>query len=223
MIGMNVCIINAIKSHFKSNFNKRPYKWYSYTMIKTEREKMSDGEPYEQFDPELVERRELIRRELLTINQLDDNKQQNTNIKALLADSGDDFWAETGIEFDYGFNIHIGNHFYANYHLTMLDTCPITIGDHCYIGPDVGFYTPVHPLSAKLRNADVEMGKPITVGDSVWMGGHVTILPGVTLGDRVVVGAGSVVTKSFGDDLVIAGNPARIIRYLDDNGDVSPG
>ncbi|RRG10873.1 MAG: sugar O-acetyltransferase [Lactobacillus sp.] len=192
-------------------------------MMKTQREKMTAGEPYEQFDPELITRRKLIREKLLTVNQLDNNEQRNQKIKDLLADTGDDFFAEAGIEFDYGFNIHIGNHFYANYHLTLLDTCPITIGDHCYIGPDVGFYTPVHPLSAKLRDADVELGKPITVGNSVWMGGHVTILPGVTLGNRVVVGAGSVVTKSFGDDVVIAGNPARIIHHLDENGDVIPG
>jgi maltose O-acetyltransferase len=191
--------------------------------MKTQREKMTAGEPYEQFDPELITRRKLIREKLLTVNQLDNNEQRNQKIKDLLADTGDDFFAEAGIEFDYGFNIHIGNHFYANYHLTLLDTCPITIGDHCYIGPDVGFYTPVHPLSAKLRDADVELGKPITVGNSVWMGGHVTILPGVTLGNRVVVGAGSVVTKSFGDDVVIAGNPARIIHRLDENGDVIPG
>lgn len=191
--------------------------------MKTQREKMTAGEPYEQFDPELITRRKLIREKLLTVNQLDNNEQRNQKIKDLLADTGDDFFAEAGIEFDYGFNIHIGNHFYANYHLTLLDTCPITIGDHCYIGPDVGFYTPVHPLSAKLRDADVELGKPITVGNSVWMGGHVTILPGVTLGNRVVVGAGSVVTKSFGDDVVIAGNPARIIHHLDKNGDVIPG
>jgi Acetyltransferase (isoleucine patch superfamily) len=191
--------------------------------MKTQREKMTAGEPYEQFDPELITRRKLIREKLLTVNQLDNNEQRNQKIKDLLADTGDDFFAEAGIEFDYGFNIHIGNHFYANYHLTLLDTCPITIGDHCYIGPDVGFYTPVHPLSAKLRDADVELGKPITVGNSVWMGGHVTILPGVTLGNRVVVGAGSVVTKSFGDDVVIAGNPARIIHHLDENGDVIPG
>ena len=84
----------------------------------------------------------------------------------------------------------------------------------------MGFYTPVHPLSAKLRDADVELGKPITIGDSIWIGGHASILPGVTLGDRVVVGAGSVVTKSFGSDVVIAGNPARIIRHLDPEGAV---
>lgn len=181
---------------------------------------MTAGEPYQQFDSELIARRKYIRQQLRDINQLDDNEARNTRVKALLADSGPDFFVETGIEFDYGFNVHVGNHFYANYHLTLLDTCPITIGDHCYVGPDVGFYTPVHPLAAQARDADVELGKPITLGDSIWIGGHATILPGVTLGDRVVVGAGSVVTKSFGSDVVIAGNPARIIHHLDAAGNV---
>ncbi len=181
---------------------------------------MTAGKPYKQFDAELIARRKLVRQQLLQINQLAENEARNGQLKTLLADVGDDFFAETGIEFDYGFNIHIGEHFYANYHLTLLDTCPITIGEHCYIGPDVGFYTPVHPLAARKRDADVELGKPITIGNSIWIGGHVTILPGVTLGDRVVVGAGSVVTKSFPDDVVIAGNPARVIRQLDADGDV---
>lgn len=181
---------------------------------------MTAGQPYQQFDSELIARRKLVREQLLQINQLTDNEARNGQAKALLAEVGDDFFAEAGITFDYGFNVHIGDHFYANYRLTLLDTCPITIGDHCYIGPDVGFYTPVHPLSAQQRDADVEMGKPITIGNSIWIGGHATLLPGVTLGDRVVVGAGSVVTKSFPSDVVIAGNPARVIRRLDEHGEV---
>ncbi|WP_125706795.1 sugar O-acetyltransferase [Lacticaseibacillus porcinae] len=191
-------------------------------MMKTQREIMTAGEAYQQFDPELIARRTQIRKALIAINQEDDNEVRNAKVKALFADTGEHFFVEGGLEFDYGFNIHIGDHFYANYHLTLLDTCPITIGSHCYVGPDVGFYTPVHPLSAKLRDADVELGKPITLGDSIWIGGHASILPGVTLGDRVVVGAGSVVTKSFGSDVVIAGNPARIIHHLDADGNVIP-
>ncbi|MFC6261681.1 sugar O-acetyltransferase [Levilactobacillus fujinensis] len=183
----------------------------------TEREKMTAGQPYEQFDKELIDRRVLARKQLKAANQLDDNKQRNAAYKKLIADTGDDFFAEASFMFDYGWNIHIGNHFYGNYDMTFLDTCPITIGEHCYFGPNIGLYTPVHPLNAMARNNDVEMGAPITIGDNAWLGGRVTILPGVTLGNNVVVGAGSVVTKSFGDDVVIAGNPARVIKQIDNS------
>lgn len=183
-------------------------------MKKTEREKMTAGEAYQQFDPELIERRKLIRQQLKEINQIVDNEERNQRFKALLADAGDDFFVESEFKFDYGFNIHIGDHFYGNYDMTFLDTCPITIGSHCYFGPNVGLYTPVHPLDAAQRDADVELGKPITIGNSCWFGGRVTVLPGVTLGNEVVVGAGSVVTKSFPDKVVIAGNPACIIKQL---------
>ncbi len=181
---------------------------------RTEREKMTAGEPYKQFDPELIKRRVFMRQQLQEVNQITDNDDRNQRFKELLAATGDDFFVESSFKFDYGFNIHIGDHFYGNYDMTFLDTCPITIGDHCYFGPNIGLYTPVHPITAKERNADVEMGAPITIGNSCWFGGRVTVLPGVTLGDRVVVGAGSVVTKSFGDDVVIAGDPARIIREI---------
>ncbi|WP_203643120.1 sugar O-acetyltransferase [Levilactobacillus andaensis] len=185
----------------------------------TEREKMTAGQPYEQFDKELIDRRVLARKQLKAANQLDDNKQRNAAYKELIADTGDDFFVEASFMFDYGWNIHIGDHFYGNYDMTFLDTCPITIGEHCYFGPNIGLYTPVHPLNAMARNNDVEMGAPITIGDNAWLGGRVTILPGVTLGNNVVVGAGSVVTKSFGDDVVIAGNPARIIKQIDNSAD----
>ena len=180
----------------------------------TEREKMTAGEPYQQFDKELIDRRVYIRQQLEEINHITDNKNRNNRFKDLLADTGDDFFVESDFKFDYGFNIQIGDHFYGNYDMTCLDTCPITIGSHCYFGPNIGLYTPVHPLDPKQRNADVELGKPITIGNSAWLGGRVTILPGVTLGDNVVVGAGSVVTKSFGDNVVIAGNPARVIKEV---------
>ncbi|HJE87260.1 sugar O-acetyltransferase [Levilactobacillus brevis] len=181
----------------------------------TEREKMTAGQPYEQFDPELIARRVAVRKQLRAVNQLDDNDQRNAGYRKLMADSGDDFFVEAGLEYDYGWNIHIGDHFYGNYNMTLLDTCPITIGEHCYFGPNVGLYTPVHPLNAMARVHDVEMGAPITIGDNAWFGGNVTVLPGVTLGNNVVVGAGAVVTKSFGDNVVLVGNPAHVIKEID--------
>lgn len=181
----------------------------------TEREKMTAGQPYEQFDPELIARRVAVRKQLRAVNQLDDNDQRNAGYRKLMADSGDDFFVEAGLEYDYGWNIHIGDHFYGNYNMTLLDTCPITVGEHCYFGPNVGLYTPVHPLNAMARVHDVEMGAPITIGDNAWFGGNVTVLPGVTLGNNVVVGAGAVVTKSFGDNVVLVGNPAHAIKEID--------
>lgn len=182
--------------------------------MKTQREIMTSGEPYQQFDEELIERRKYIREQLLIWNNKSDNDERNNGIKHLLDEVGENFFVESNFKFDYGWNIHIGDHFYGNYDMTFLDTCPITIGEHCYFGPNVGLYTPIHPLDPVQRDADVEMGAPISIGNSCWLGGRVTVLPGVTIGNNVVVGAGSVVTKSFGDNVVIVGNPARVIKKV---------
>ncbi|USS93454.1 sugar O-acetyltransferase [Fructilactobacillus ixorae] len=183
----------------------------------TERAKMTAGEAFNQFDPELIKRRLLVRQQLQTINNTPDNEKRNALVKELLAATGPEFFVETDLQFDYGFNIYIGNNFFGNYHLTLLDSCPIRIGQNCYIGPNCGLYTNIHPLNARDRIHDVELGAPITIGDNAWLGGGVTILPGVTLGQNVVVGAGAVVTKSFGDDVVLAGNPARVLKTIDNH------
>jgi len=115
---------------------------------------------------------------------------------------------------DYGKNIHVGDNFYANFGCVILDVCPVRIGKNCFLAPNVGIYTATHPIRAEERYLGLEYGAPITIGDNCWIGGNSVINPGVTLGNNVVVGSGSVVTKSFGDNVVIAGNPARIIREL---------
>ena len=115
---------------------------------------------------------------------------------------------------DYGFNVRVGEDFFANFGLTILDEAEVSFGDHVFIGPDCGFYTPLHPLDAERRNTGIERSLPIRVGSDVWFGGHVTVLPGVTIGDGAVVGAGSVVTRDVPPRTLVAGNPARVIRQL---------
>ena len=115
---------------------------------------------------------------------------------------------------DYGYNIRIGKNFYANHNLILLDAGGITFGSDVFVGPNCGFYTSSHPLDYHIRNQGLEDAKPITVGSNVWFGGNVTVLPGVTIGDNVVIGAGSVVTHDIPSDSIAVGNPCRVIRTL---------
>ena len=115
---------------------------------------------------------------------------------------------------DYGFNIEVGENFFANFNCVILDDCKITIGDDVMLGPSVQIYTAAHPIDAEVRCQLLEYSKPIAIGNRVWIGGGAIINPGVTIGDNVIIGSGSVVTKSFPNDVIIAGNPARIIRSI---------
>lgn len=115
---------------------------------------------------------------------------------------------------DYGYNIFLGNNFFANFDCVMLDVCPIRIGDNCMLAPGVHIYTATHPIDPVARNSGAELGKPVTIGNNVWIGGRAVINPGVTIGDNVVVASGAVVTKDVPDNVVVGGNPARIIKKL---------
>lgn len=117
---------------------------------------------------------------------------------------------------DKGPQIRIGKHFYANTGLVILDEAPVTIGDHVFLGPGVAIYTACHPVDAAVRRMDLEYAKPVTIGDDVWIGGNVTLNPGVTIGCNVVIGSGSVVTRDIPDGVVAAGNPCRVIRKITD-------
>ena len=116
---------------------------------------------------------------------------------------------------DYGKHIEVGKNFFANYNCTLIDVAKITIGDNCMFGPNVAIYTAGHPLHPVTRNSMYEYGKPVTIGDNVWLGGNTVICPGVTIGDNVVIGAGSVVTKDIPPNVIAYGNPCKVVRNIE--------
>ena len=180
----------------------------------SEYQKMIAGEPYHPFDPELRALAQTARQKQADFNQELDPLKGADIIKTWFGSTGENLYVNPRLVVDYGVNIHLGENFYSNWNLTMLDVCPIRIGNNAMIGPNCQFLTPLHPLDPHERNSGVEYGKPITIGDNFWAGGGVIVLPGVTLGNNVVAGAGAVITKSFGDNVVLAGNPARVIKEI---------
>nr|WP_307960150.1 sugar O-acetyltransferase [Streptococcus uberis] len=180
----------------------------------TELEKMLAGELYNASDSTLKQMRQEARQHIALFNSEGNGHRRSQILKNWLGSTGESIYMEPYFVCDYGSNIYVGENFYANYNTTLLDVCEIRIGNNAMFGPNCQLLTPLHPLNADERISGLEYGAPITIGDNVWLGGGVTILPGVSLGDNVVVGAGSVVTKSFGDNLVLAGNPAKIIKHL---------
>lgn len=186
------------------------------TEFKTEKEKMIAGELYFANDPELVADRMFARSQSQIINQAESAELRSQLLKETFGRTGKKIYMEPVINFDYGYNIFVGENFYANFNCTFLDVSTIEIGDNCMFAPNVQLYTATHPLHPVKSNSGLEYAKPIKIGDNVWLGGGVIVTPGVTLGNNVVVGAGSVVTKSFPDNVVIAGNPARIIKTVEE-------
>jgi maltose O-acetyltransferase len=173
----------------------------------TARERMVAGELYDALDPELVEARERARLLLARYNATGDREA----LTALFGRLADDAVVEAPFHCDYGFNISVGRRFYTNVNCVFLDCAPIEIGDHVLLGPGVHLYTATHPLDAAERRSGLELAKPISVGDDAWLGGGAIVLPGVMIGARAVVGAGSVVTRDVSADERVAGNPARPI------------
>lgn len=186
-------------------------------MERTEKEKMIAGDLYFAGDPELVADRKDARVKMRAINSETDAAKRELIVKSTFGKTGNHVYIEPTISFDYGYNISVGENFYCNFNSIFLDICPITIGDNCMFGPNCQLYAATHPVEPVKRNSGMEFVKPITIGDNVWFGGSVVITPGVTLGNNVVVAAGSVVTKSFPDNVVLGGNPARIIRTIDED------
>lgn len=182
----------------------------------SEEEKMLNGELYNPNEKTLAEK--LIKAEKLCndYNSLkpDDIANKEKIIKQLFSKTGKKFNIKSNFYCDYGFNIEIGENFFSNYNLVILDTNKVTFGDNVFIGPNCGFYSASHPIDYKIRNKGLCYGKPIKVGNNVWIGGNVDVLTGVTIGDNVVIGAGSVVTKDIPSNVVAVGNPAKIIRKI---------
>jgi maltose O-acetyltransferase len=175
-----------------------------------EREKMLASELYDPLDPELVAAREA------------DESQRRRILRELLGAGGDDVWIQPPFFCDYGANIHLGHKCFFNFNCILLDLCTIRIGDYTLFGPAVQIYTATHPLDYKMRRPPaldeskvaLEFGKPVEIGADVWVGGAAVICPGVKIGDRSIIGAGSVVTRDIPPDVFAGGNPCRVIREL---------
>lgn len=184
----------------------------------TEWEKMVSGQPYDAYDPDLKKLRQEARILTGEMNRLDETEidRRYEILRELFGSMKNQAHIEPPFHCDYGKNIHVGKNLFINFNCVILDVAPVTIGDNCWIAPNVGIYTAEHPLERSKREAGIEMARPIKIGDGCWIGGSAVINPGVTLGNNVVVASGAVVTKSFGDNVVLAGVPARVIKALED-------
>lgn len=182
-----------------------------------EKEKMISGQIYQPFC-ELLEQDRLRAKNLcMQYNTLlpAQKEEKQKLLKELLGNAGNNSVIEPNFFCDYGYNIEFNGFVYINHNSVFLDCAPIKIGNNTFIGPNCGFYTAIHPINAKERIEGLESAKPITIGNSVWIGGNVTILPGVNIGDRAVIGAGSVVVKDIPSDVVAVGNPCKIIKKIE--------
>ncbi|MCA1945868.1 MAG: sugar O-acetyltransferase [Desulfovibrio sp.] len=183
--------------------------------MKTERQKMLAGEPYDPLDIELVTARERARDLCQALNATREAEQdvRRRLLMDLFGAGGDTVWMQPPFFCDYGSNIELGERVFFNFNCVVLDVCPVRIGSFTLFGPAVQIYTPLHPLNAEQRRRE-EFGKPVEIGSDVWVGGGALILPGVRIGSRTVIGAGSVVTRDMPEGVFAAGNPCRVIREL---------
>lgn len=175
---------------------------------------MVSGREYDATHPYLLERLNATKDRIWEYNKLRPSmlKERNELLRGLLGKSDGDTFINQPFYCDYGCNILVGRRFFANFNFTVLDEALVTIGDDCFIGPNVSIYTACHSTDPVERNSRREWAKPVTIGDNVWIGGSVTILPGVTIGSNVTIGAGSVVVKDIPDGCVAVGNPCRVVK-----------
>ena len=179
---------------------------------------MLAGEMYDATDPQLTAERRRARKLCKSLNESHDDEQELREriIRELFGHSGDGIWIEPPFYCDYGSNITFGNKVFLNFNCVVLDPAPVIIGSNVQLGPAVQIYTATHPLSATKRRMGPEFARPVEIGSDVWIGGAAVICPGVRIGSRSVVGAGSVVTRDIPEDVFAAGNPCRIIRHIND-------
>lgn len=191
----------------------------------TEYEKMISGKIYSPGDPETNEIAHKQHNLVQDYNKLyDSDPKRKELIDKIFPNHNGSIYIQGNLYVDYGINTYIGDNFYANNGLTILDVCPVIIGDNCFFGPNVSLYTPLHPLMYQERNqyydenigryTDKEYGAPIKIGDNCWLGGNVVVLPGVTIGNGCVIGAGSIVTHDIPDNYLAYGNPCKAIRKI---------
>ena len=180
----------------------------------TEKEKMLLGEIYNaNYDEELIKERQIVKDLCYEYNKIKPSSmnERKEKIKSILGKTKDNFLIEQPFVCDYGYNIEIGENFYANHNLVILDANKVKFGDNVFIAPNCGFYTAGHPINADMRKEGLEYAKPIEIGNDVWIGGNVAVLPGVKIGNNVVIGAGSIVNKDIPSNSVAVGNPCRVI------------
>lgn len=182
----------------------------------TEYDKMLSGEVYNAIDKALLKDLNECKDRCWEYNQIRPTliKERNQKLHEILGTCDDDTFINQPFLCDYGKHIHVGKRFFANFNWVVLDEGLVTIGDDCFVGPNVSIYTACHSTDPEERNTRQEWALPVTIGNNCWIGGSVTILPGVTIGDSVSIGAGSVVVKDIPSNSVAVGNPAKVIKKI---------
>ena len=181
-----------------------------------QKERMLANLPYKAWLDGLTEEREACAKLLYAYNHLPPERwdERTARLKQLLGSTGEQIAINAPFHCDYGYNIHVGENFFANYNLVILDVGRVTIGANAQIAPNVSIYTAGHPIHPQSRNSGYEYGIDVVIGDNVWLGGNVVVMPGVHIGNNVVIGAGSVVTRDIPDNTIAVGNPCRVVREI---------
>lgn len=181
-----------------------------------QKERMLKNLPYKAWLDGLSEERLENKKKIYEFNWCEPEQMQRSQelLKQILGKTGENVWIEAPFHCDYGYNIEVGENFFANYNLVILDVGKVKIGKNAQFAPNVAIYTAGHPIHPDSRNSGYEYGIDVTIGDNVWLGGNTVVMPGVHIGNNVVIGGGSVVTKDIPDNVIAVGNPCRVLRKI---------